>query len=1197
MRNFYLIYKIKNILYFVRMNKKLKLTLLTLSPIIASSIFLFSISCSKNDSSNEEENPSKPTPPIDPGIKNELEQLVNDGKIVLTSNSFGISKEYLDLYKDDIDEIQKLVFIKTKPDDLEIKLEVLPSITYDEQNNIDILVKLTNLKNQEEYQFFYKINEYGFLSANEYIKKVNEFIANSIYLKKEYQDRKIIELMEETKSNQSFIKKYIDTKSNLNQIIGIEYKLKIISQNLVQTGPDSNYLKLKLNLYDKKSKNDISPQFSAITPHLKLANYQKTTFTIINNTDLSQTISNSLSYSYFGKTIIRQEEVLETIKININLSGKNIIGALDFSPFKEIEFLSNARFSFNKITNLIFDPNSKIKNLNNSLFISNDIVEVNLPKQIHNFNPDCFDDSVKVFGLNNLENINIIFDENKNLKLNLVKDETELKNVLRIITKLLLYKNVDTINKVYLPSFASSILNNYNINCEEVIFDSEQKSFDSNIRNWKVKKIHIPSTILKIKSTNLPQSSSTTITRDINQEIKDLIKNEKLVIDSKTNIPKIKRSLWSEKNNLDDYFYTFSSIPLQIKEIEFIEANISDSSFSTSMLFFKNNLENKKIIFTNQVASINSDFFNSINNFAQSNNAQVERVKWLDETILDNQGILHIKKLYDNASINSANYNYYLTGYEDVIKSIDLTDISVIKSNLFSKLKLNNVTIQLDNKISEIESNAFYNSKINISINQDFNPHSIGNYAFSNSTLNGELVFSNLTSLGNNAFENTKITKAQFDNLAQISNYAFYNCSSLTNAIFSKANFVGNYSFYGTSIESFNFSNIIKIGNNAFANCGKITGIISLKDGVELGGSVFQGLSSSVTIENFDFKKYNIFTNLFSTSSISQVSSSKSFQTLSLSAGYNEQTKTLDWSKFTFEKWKDNEWFNDLILFSKNLKNLSEDQRIINELILPEEGEINSNWAKVLHSSITIKKLTWHSTSIKRLNGSLNAYHLGGAKILELDNGFFVGMHTIKSHSIPSTLINKTINLQAVEKVEDGVFGSLNNVIFENTENVKEIGSRSFHSSSTFSIGTNVKLKEDSFSTKGIPSGLKITRKKIFEYFGGGVEANFSLIYSQSSKVLDFSKIELLNPNDVTKLNLYKNISEYLLDGDVDKIILPNSYILSENFFNNLGTIEEIEFQNENQVILKNAFSGTKINQKPNQSKTSIILDQDNFFN
>lgn len=1180
------------------MNKKSKLTLLTLSPVIASSLFFVSVSCSKNDSSNEEENPSKPTPPVDPSTKNELEQLVNEGKIVLSSNSFGFSKEYLDLYKDDLVEIQKLVSIKTKPNDLEIMLEVLPSITYDEQNNINVLVKLTNLKNQEEYQFVHKISEYGFLTNDEYIKKVNEFIANSIYLKKEYQDRKIIELMEETKSNQSFIEMYIDTKSNLDQIIGIEYKIKLISQNLVQTGPDSNYLKLKMNLYDKKSKNDISPQFSAITPHLKLANHQKTTFTIINNIDLSQTNVNTLSYSYFGKTIIRQEEVLEAVKININLSGKNIIGELDFSSFKEIEFLSNARFSFNKITNLIFDPNSKIKNLNNSLFINNDIVEVHLPKQIQNFSPDSFDDSVKVFGLNNLENINIIFDENKNLKLNLVKNETELKNVLRIITKLLLYKNVDTINKVYLPSFTTSILNNYNISCEEVVFDSEQTSFESNIRNWKVKKIHIPSTILKIRSSNLPQSSTTTITRDIKQEIKDLIQNEKLVIDSKTNIPNIDKSLWSEKNNLDDYFYTFSSTPLSIKEIEFKELNISDSWFSTSMLFFKNNLENKKIIFTNQVTSINSDFYNNIISFAQSNNAQVERVKWLDETILDNQGILHIKKLYDNTSINSAFYNYYLVGYEYIIKSIDLTDVSVIKSNLFSRLNLNNVTIQLDNKISEIEHNAFYNSKINININQDFNPSSIGNYAFSNSTLAGELNFSNLTSLGNNAFEYTKITKAQFENLGQISDYALYNCSSLTNVIFTKATIVGNYSFNGTSIETFDFSNITKIGNNAFANCRKITGTIGLKDGVELGKSVFQGISNSVTIENFDCKKYNIFTNLFSTTtSFAQVSTSKSFQTLSSLAGYNEQTKILDWSKFTSEKWKDNEWYNDLILFSRQLKNLSEEQRIINELILPEEGEINTNWSNILSSAITIKKLTWHSTSTKRLSGSLNSYHLGGAKILELDNDFFVGMQTIRSHSIPSTLINKTINLQAVEKVEDGVFSLLNNVVFENTENVKEIGSRSFHSSATFNIGTNVKLKEDSFSTNGIPLGLKITRNKIFEFFGGGVEANFSLIYNQTTKVLDFSKIQLLNPNDITKLNPYKNISEYLLDGDVAKIILPNSYILSENFFNNLGTVKEIVFQNENQVILKNAFSGTKINQKPNQSQSSIILDQDNFFN
>lgn len=1185
----------------MKINQKTKLILLTLTPVITGSFLLTTISCGNKSEAQPEEKPEeKPEiPPVNPPeSKTELEQLINEKKIILSANDFGFSKEFLLAYQNDIEEIQKLVFIKTKPADLDLDLKVLPEISVDDENNLHVLIKLTNLKNQETYQYTFTAYSYGFLSNEDYLKKANEIIANSIYLKTEYENSKLIDLMLKTKSNQDFINTYINTEENLKKIIGIRYQLKIISQNIIESNQGSNYFKFKMTLLDKKSNTNITPQYSAITPHLKLSDQQKTTFTIINNNDLAQTKINNLSYSYFGQTIIREEQKIQQLKIGLNLSGKNIIGTLDFSPYNDIEFLATAKFNFNKITNLIFNPNSKIKNLQNSLFTNNDIEQINLPQQIINYDPDCFDEKVQVFGINFIENFHLIYDENQDLRLDKIKNENELNQALKIITRLSWSQKNISIKKVYLPSFVNNILNNFNLECEEVIIPQDLTSF--NISKWKTKKVHIPSTIIKISRSALPSNSEAVITREINEQIKNLIQNQKLIISSKTKIPNSNNlNLWNEKNNLDDYFYTFTSTPLMIKEIEFQETNISDSWFSTSMLFFKNNINNKKIIFTNQVASIHYDFWNNIKSFASLNNAQVERTKWLNEQILDSQGALHIAKLYENTDINSSIYNYYLTGYESLIKTIDLSDVNTIKANLFANLKLENIQIQLTNSITTIEDRAFYYSTIQIKLNNDFNPTKIGNYAFANSTIAGELNFSNLIELGSNAFQYTKITKVQFDQLTTISDYAFYYCDSLTSAILTKATTVQSYGFYSSAITTFSFENISHIGNYAFASCKELRGTINLKNDVKLGSAIFQSINTEVQINNFDFQKYNIFTNLTSitTSLIPKISSSKSDDMIEKSVGYNKETKVLDWSQFTSSQWANNEWFNDVILFSQLTKKWTTEQKVINELILPEESEINRNWSYVFNSTFTIKKLTWNSISGKKLSGSLNAYHLGGAKIEEVNEDFFVGMKSINDYSIPNTLKNKTINLEGVEKVGNAVFQGLTNVVFNNTESVKEIGSQSFDSTVTFKIGTNVKLKQDSFSTNGIPKDSKITRDKIFESFSTEIDTNFSRIYNQNTKIIDFSKIELKNPNDITNLNKYQNISDYLLDGDVAKIIMPKSYILNINFFSNLGNVQEIEFQKENQVILKNAFAGTTFVQKPTQISTSIILDQDNFFN
>ena len=219
------------------------------------------------------------------------------------------------------------------------------------------------------------------------------------------------------------------------------------------------------------------------------------------------------------------------------------------------------------------------------------------------------------------------------------------------------------------------------------------------------------------------------------------------------------------------------------------------------------------------------------------------------------------------------------------------------------------------------------------------------------------------------------------------------------------------------------------------------------------------------------------------------------------------------------------------------------------------------------------------------------------ARIESIDENFFVGASSIPTNYLVSTNLQiSRLNFQGITSVGDNVFASYQNLICTNTLDIKTIGSNSFNATVSFEIGTNVKVQQNSFG-EAVPNqgGNKIIRKQIFD--SSSIGLNYNQIYNQKTKILDFTKIELLNPYDATKLIPYQNIYQFLFDQDVEKIILPKLYILPNNLFNNLHTVQEIVFQRENQIILQNTFQNTTIINKPVQNSTSILLDLDNFFN
>ena len=67
-----------------------------------------------------------------------------------------------------------------------------------------------------------------------------------------------------------------------------------------------------------------------------------------------------------------------------------------------------------------------------------------------------------IYGLDNLDNINSFYDSNKNLRLDIIKEDdperdNKLNYILKVITQFLSFGQNKRINSVYLPSFKTSI--------------------------------------------------------------------------------------------------------------------------------------------------------------------------------------------------------------------------------------------------------------------------------------------------------------------------------------------------------------------------------------------------------------------------------------------------------------------------------------------------------------------------------------------------------------------------------------------------------------------------------------------------------------------------------------------------------------------------------------------------------------------
>ena len=642
--------------------------------------------------------------------------------------------------------------------------------------------------------------------------------------------------------------------------------------------------------------------------------------------------------------------------------------------------------------------------------------------------------------------------------------------------------------------------------------------------------------------------------------------------------------------------------------------------------------------------------YSSFKSSLESSNIKFLRIKPTSFNFIDEQGKLKLDEFYKSSLLpTDKDYLYqYLIGLEDSIKSIDVTGVTQIEKKTFYQIpfkKDNNVSIDLS-KITKVRDSAFYSVKnltfsnwnttqlvtienyafysANIGDNVKLDKATkIGDYAFAYNTLNtSELDLSQATDIGANAFYSTQgIQKVKLNtSLKEIKNSAFYgagltsltvptsvtkigdnafsnNNISTTNLDLSNVEEIGSYAFsnnYKASsskdavanpktngIEQIKFKANTKINSSAFDNAGLKT--LDLKDIKAIGNNAFTNNSNLTTVSNFPFDSAVKITSIFSSDQISKINfGSQSFDS---ELGYNSSTKVLDLKSHT-------NWSVDL---ENKLTVLLQKNKEFKEVILPNTGNLNPSLINLITNGTTIEKLTWNAT------GKTMDFQLSGKNIKSLDSGFLAGMQTIPDYAFTNlnlTNINE-ISLVGITNVGQYAFSGSGIKKFKEANELKEIKANAFDYDAEINLPADVKIAENAFNpTQGQPQlPAKVTRNQIFS-----TNNKLSEIYDQKTKVLDFTKSQIGEHPEVffskSKWEKYLDAGQYLLDGDVKEIVLPNMYIIWDQFVNDLGHVNKITFQSANQQINENAFTGTTVDPegKPQKEQTNIIFDGAKFF-
>ena len=233
----------------------------------------------------------------------------------------------------------------------------------------------------------------------------------------------------------------------------------------------------------------------------------------------------------------------------------------------------------------------------------------------------------------------------------------------------------------------------------------------------------------------------------------------------------------------------------------------------------------------------------------------------LTEVDVNNITNIGIGSFYDNAYLDTLNLRsaqtigssafrltgYFSSGYDLVFPST-LTSIGV---SAFSNSKINSVTFDAANQVTNLQGSTFASTSGFTSITLPSNLVTIGNQAFQNSDLTSIIVPNSVTSIGQLAFEASPLTSAVINN-GTIGDYAFRNITTLTSlTLNSGVTSIGRQSFENLGITTVTIpSTVTSMGDSAFIRNSNLTSAIINSTVIGVNAFTNSTLLSTVTLSN-----------------------------------------------------------------------------------------------------------------------------------------------------------------------------------------------------------------------------------------------------------------------------------------------------------------------------------------------------------
>lgn len=228
--------------------------------------------------------------------------------------------------------------------------------------------------------------------------------------------------------------------------------------------------------------------------------------------------------------------------------------------------------------------------------------------------------------------------------------------------------------------------------------------------------------------------------------------------------------------------------------------------------------------------------------------ADLSKVEQIGEYVFSN--CLHLEEVnnFQNAQLTSIpNYAFFgCSSLTTIQLPATLTSVGISSFENCSDLTFETKPTQITN----FGNRAFYNcGKVDVSITN--NVTNIGDYAFANSGISGNLQLVKSITLGSRAFENcVKLTNVRasvlsegafagcsgvlyvYPEVKEIPAHAFENCTGFNSISFSGETSIGAYAFAGcTSLrEITNVNDLQTIGEYAFYGCSELQGLYHTED-------------------------------------------------------------------------------------------------------------------------------------------------------------------------------------------------------------------------------------------------------------------------------------------------------------------------------------------------------------------------------